>query len=148
MASLFKVWVTRKGEDGKKIRERSAKYYGQFKDAEGRTVRKPLCEDKTASQAMLTELIRKANLVRSGLVDKYDDERQRPLAEHLKEFEASVAGKGGTPEHVALLMARISRIVEACRFRRIGDLDGSKVARFLTDRKAEGMSVPTADHYG
>jgi hypothetical protein len=46
---------------------------------------------------MLTEMIRKANLVRSGLVDKYDDQRKRPLADHLKEFQISVADKGGTP---------------------------------------------------
>src|SRR5262245_20021259 len=90
MASLMRVRITRKGLDGTKIREKSKKWYGQCRDAEGRTIRAPLCEDREASQAMLTELIRKANRVRSGLVDKFDDQPQRPLTDHLKEFEESV----------------------------------------------------------
>ncbi len=106
-----------------------------------------VAEDKTASQAMLTELIRKASRVKAGIIDKYDEQRQRPLAEHLTEFEASVASKGGTAEYVALLMTRLNRIVADCRFKRIGDLDGSSVERFLAGLRAKGTSPQTTNHY-
>jgi integrase len=147
MASLFKVWISRKNEDGTKTKERSKKWYGQFKDADGRTVRKPLCEDREASQAMLTEEIKKANRIRSGVIDKYDDERKRPLAEHVKDFETALQNRGRTGVHVNVTLARVRRVVAACNFKRIGDIDGAAVERFLAAIKREGLGQQTVNYY-
>jgi integrase len=148
MASLFKVWITRKDASGRKVREKSQKWYGQFKDSDGRTVRKPLCEDKTAAQALLTEEVRKANRIAAGIIDKFEDQRKRPLAVHLDEFEASLRHKGCTPRHVLLLMSRVRRIVTGCKFQMIRDLEGSAVERFLAKLKTEkNLGTQTVNFY-
>src|SRR4029077_19838060 len=106
------------------------------------------CEDRTASQAMLTELVRKASRVRAGVDDKYDEHRQRPLAEHLKDFENHLHDEGNTAEYVALSMSRIRRLVDGCRFRRIGDIEGVAVQRFLASMKRDkNTSVQTCNYY-
>jgi integrase len=148
MASLFRVWISRKNEDGTKTKERSKKWYGQYKGGDGRTVRVPLCEDREASQTMLSEKVKRAMQVQAGLVDKFDEQRQRPIADHLKEFEAALRHKGNSAEHVALVMSRVRRVVQACRFKRIVDLEGSAVERFLANLKREdGIGQQTANHY-
>jgi integrase len=148
MASLFKVWISRKNPDGSTTKEKSKKWYGQYKSGDGRTVRKPLCEDREASQAMLAEEIKRANKIRAGVIDKYDDHRKRPLAEHLKDFEASLKSKGCTPDHVAQLMGRVRRIVSGCKFKFIPDIEGSAVDRFLTVLKeTEDLGTQTINFY-
>ena len=148
MASIFKVWCTRKGADGSKVREKSKNWYGQFKDADGRTVRKPLCEDKTASQAMLTELIRKSNMVRSGLVDRFDDHRRRPLSEHIADFDTSMKSRGCCDEHRKIVVSKLRRVMIGCKFRYSGDISASNVEAFVAKiRKDENLSPQTCNFY-
>ena len=67
MANLVKPWiVSYHTPDGRKVkkgtpdarpkRSRTAKWYGQYQDADGRTRRVPLCTDKTAARQMLNRV--------------------------------------------------------------------------------------------
>src|SRR4051812_33450102 len=69
MGSLLKVWVVRHVDaEGRRvsrdtpgsraIKEKSAKWYGQFKDAAGNRRRVPLCTDKAAALQELARLER------------------------------------------------------------------------------------------
>ena len=60
MASLYKKPVVRRDpETGEQIRTWSRKWWGQYRDAEGRLKRKPLSVDKPAAQSMLNDLVRR-----------------------------------------------------------------------------------------
>jgi len=57
MAYLFKKTVDATDPNtGKKVKQKSAKWWGRYKDAHGRDKRVPLARDKAASQAMLNEI--------------------------------------------------------------------------------------------
>ena len=91
MASLYRkpVMITDPAT-GEKVKGKSAKWWGQFKDADGRLRRKPLAVDKTAAKAMLNEIIKRVEREKAGLVDPTEEQRTRPPSAHIKEFEIAV----------------------------------------------------------
>jgi integrase len=143
-----------KGDDGKtvlapltkqgdRIRLPSAKWYGQYTDANGKVQRLPLCENKEAAEQMLADLKRKARQERAGITDPYEAHRKRPLAEHLADWEASLLAGGATAKHVNQTLACVRRLIEGCAFVFIADLSASRVAAYLHDlRKSRRALAP------
>ncbi|MGQ9919137.1 MAG: hypothetical protein ACUVS7_17155, partial [Bryobacteraceae bacterium] len=87
MASLHRKTVIRLDTTtGRKVKTKSKKWWGQYKDALGRLRRVPLSVDKQCAQTMLTRITRQVERERAGLVDPTEEQRKRPLAEHLNEF--------------------------------------------------------------
>ena len=92
MASLYrKPVVVTDPATGRKIKTKSKKWWGQYKDAHRRLKRVPLTVNKTAAQAMLTQIVQRVDREKAGLIDPTEDQRKRPLAEHLREFEGYLA---------------------------------------------------------
>src|SRR4051794_25176540 len=98
MPSVFRKSITRyldpagrqvpKGTAGaSRVNEKSAKWYGRVPGAASPV---PLCANKAAAQMMLAELVKKAELAKVGITDPYEPHRNRPLVEHLAEWEASL----------------------------------------------------------
>src|SRR5262245_11333961 len=54
----------------RKVKTRSKNWYGQFKDADGRIRRVPLCPDKAAAKDILAKLVSDAARVKHGVVDR------------------------------------------------------------------------------
>ena len=103
MASLYKkpIKVT-DPETGERITARSRKWWGRFKDLDGREKRVPLAIDKTAAQAMLNDLVRKVELEKAKLVGRLlkridvlfvDREHAQNAAEDARRLADSVRGK-------------------------------------------------------
>jgi integrase len=82
----------------------------------------------------------------------------KPLAEHLKDFEAHLRltpnkrGTLNTHEHVELVMVRLRRVIDGCRFVVPADVDANKVLACL-DRlrtgtgETPGLSAQTSNFY-
>ena len=71
MASLYRkpVLITDRAT-GEKVKSKSKKWWGQYKDAEGRLKRVPLAVDKTAARAMLDKLVRQVEREKAGLTSQ------------------------------------------------------------------------------
>jgi integrase len=148
MASLFKAWISRKNPDGTKEKARSKKWYGQYKGADGRTVRVPLCEDREAAQAMLGEKVKRARHEQAGLIDRFDENRRTPLATHLADFETSLKARHCVEDHWKPVMSRARRVVAGCRFRFFPDISASAVEAFVGKlRREENLSPQTCNFY-
>ena len=81
MANLYKKPVVIKDPKiGQKIKTKSKKWWGRFRDENGCEKRVPLAADKTAAQAMLNERVKKVERRLAGLFDPYEHHRKRPLA--------------------------------------------------------------------
>ena len=76
--------LTRKGD---RIRLLSAKWYGEYRDADGVLRCVSLSTNKTAAAQMLADLVRKAELKKANIADPFEAHRKRPLKEHLADFE-------------------------------------------------------------
>src|SRR5438270_4480387 len=111
MAGLFKLWITRYVDErgrrvpkgvprARAVRERSRKWYGEFRDADGIARRVPLATDKAAAQAMLNEFVKKVERKQAGLYDPYEDHEKRPLADHLTDYRTHLRAKESTAKHI------------------------------------------------
>jgi hypothetical protein len=153
MARLFKKIIARyldpdgrqvpKGTPGaRKVREKSAKWYGRAPSSP-RPV--PLCENKSAAQIMLNELVRKAGLATVGFADPIESHRKRPLLEHLKDFEAALLAKGDTTKQAGQVSSRVRRVLAGCGFVLIDDLSASRTMEFLATLRESGRAIPPLD---
>ena len=119
----------------RRIRERSRKWYGEFRDVEGVARRIPLATDKAASQAMLNEIVRKVERKQAGLYDPYEEHGKRPLSDHLQDYRVYLRSKGDTEKHIDQTIRRIRALFDGCGFRRLADLDATRVAAWLAEQR-------------
>jgi integrase len=153
MARVFKKSITRyldaegrqvpKGSPGaRKVREKSAKWYGRVPGT-ARPV--PLCENKSAAQMMLNELLRKAALATVGIGDPYEQHRKQSLLEHLADFEAALLAKGDTAKQAGQVASRVRRVLTGCGFVFMGDLSASRVMEYLATLRDGGPTLPSLE---
>ncbi len=110
MASLYKKpIVVTDPKTGQKVRQKSRKWWGRYRDALGRNVRVPLANDKAAAQTMLNELVRRVELERAGRLDPFEDHLKRPLAAHLDAFEKYLIDKGVSEKQVYTAKSQLER---------------------------------------
>src|SRR6516164_7537731 len=139
MASLYKKPVTvTDPKTGQKIKRKSRKWWGRYRDENGAERRVPLAADKAAAQAMLNELIKQVERRIAGIVDKFDEHRKRPIGDHLADFERHLKSKGVSTEQVQLVVCRARRIIEGSKAAFIGDLSASRVQTFLKNLREDG----------
>lgn len=148
MASLYKkpVVIT-DPRSGERVTTKSKKWWGRFKDERGVERRVPLATDKVAAQAMLNELVVKAERRKAGRADPFEDHARRPLAEHLEAFKDHQEGKGNSGQHVGEIVEKLRKIIAGCKWRHIGDISASAVERHLSRMRRDGRSIQTSNHY-
>jgi integrase/recombinase XerD len=148
MASLYrKPIVVRDPRTGKKTKSSSKKWWGRFRDVDGSEKRVPLATDKHAARAMLDELVKKVERRVAGLTDPFEENRQRPLSQHVDDFVAYLKNKGSTKDYVNSTEQRIKAIVKDCKFVRMDQISASRVQAFLSDLRSKGRSVGSSNHY-
>jgi integrase/recombinase XerD len=148
MASLYKkpVMVT-DPVTGERVKSQSKKYWGQFKDAHERLKRVPLSIDKTAAQAMLNQIVQRAEREKAGLVDPTEEQRKRLLTDHIREFESYLRNKGVSDRQFVESIAKLRKLVAARKWPRIGDITAGGVLEFLGQLRRDGLSAQTYNNY-
>jgi integrase len=157
---LVRPWVTRYVDaDGRrvpkdhpgarKVREQTANYYAQGLPGLPRAKRVPLAA--TTEREAEKELARLEDEAERG-VRGWASRRQaeRPLTEHLDDFEAHLraggpTGRGSTEKQVRQKVGRVRRLVAACRWATIADVNASYVEQFLARVKGRGKPLAPPD---
>ncbi len=148
MASIYKKpIIMRNPKTGEKVKMKSKKWWGRYTDSLGCEKRVPLATDKAVAQAMLKELVQKVERQKVGLEDPIDEEMLKPIDVHLDDFEKSQKGKNNSPRYVMEIMGKIRRFVDACAWKRAGQIKGTDVQSFLADLREDGLSIQTSNHY-
>jgi site-specific recombinase XerD len=148
MASLYrKPVIATDPKTGQKVKTQSKKWWGQFKDANGKLRRHPLAVDKMAAQAMLHELVRQVEREKAGLIDPTDRERKRPFEQHLADFKAYLENKGVTSKQIKESVRHVEKMAASGRWRLIGDITASSALAYLGDLRRQGRSAQTYNHY-
>ncbi len=136
-------------ESGQPIKRLTENYFGQFYDADGIRQRVKLCSDKTASQTMLNDMVRKSRHRKVGLVDAFDEHMLRPLREHLADFRRHLEAKNSSPKHTDKTVAYVEKIKAAYSKRRRTDTRPVRsdlaqlLTPFLAALKAEAETTPS-----
>lgn len=148
MASIYKKPVVMTDpKTGARVKTKSKKWWGRYRDETGVERRVPLATDKTAAQAMLNEMVKKVERRASGVVDRFDEHRKRPIGQHLADFERHLKAKDVSDEQVKLVIYRARRIVDSCKAKMTNDLSASRVQAFLSELREAGTSIQTSNHY-
>ena len=149
MASLYKKPVIlRDPKTGLKVKTRSRKYWGRFRDATGQEKRVPLAADRTAAQAMLNEHVRRVEREKVGLVDPTDEHRKRPLWRHVSDYRQYLKSKANEKRYIDLAVGRINNLLSGCRFKYITHIRPTAVANWLrTQRETDKFGIATSNDY-
>ena len=148
MASLYKKpIIMHDPETGERIKTKSRKWWGRYRDNDGRERRVPLAGDKTAAQTMLNEIVKKVERQVAGLEDPFEKHLARPLARHVKDFVNYLRNKGNTECYARHTAQRLSSAIGACRFGKISDISASRFQAFLGDLRRQGFGITSCNHY-
>jgi integrase/recombinase XerD len=148
MASLYrKPVILRDPDSGEKVKTKSKKWWGQFKDANGKLKRVPLAVDKSAAQAMLNKLVKQTERAKAGLVDPSDDQRRRPLKEHIREFDNYLNHRDITSKHINETISKLKKIATDRKWTFIADITTASVLEYLGRLRRDGKSAQTYNHY-
>jgi integrase len=156
MSAPFKYRSTRYFLDGHRVppgtlgaekRSVASKaWWGRYLDADGKRCTVQLCADKKKANEMLAHFVEQARLVRNGMASTFADHRDRPLAEHLAEWKATLLAAGHCAKHVAGVTGQAARVLNGCGFKRIGDIDAARVQLWLADLRKARRHVPPLPH--
>jgi integrase len=135
--------VKKNAKGAKPLREKSAKWYGVWRDG-GKLVKKPLSTDRDAALALLTDLMRQRERERAGLVNPYKAHFDRPLSEHISDYLSALKTEGVSDKHFSERSRCLLAVVDATGARKLSDLTADKVDRFLSDLVS---SARTRDTY-
>ena len=149
MASILKQSYTVKDKNGKRIRKKSTFWYVDYKTEDGTRKRVKGFKDKAATVQLSAELERNAELAQRGIIDRYAEDRKKPLKQHLGDFHQSLLAKGNTVGHAKQTSTRAGEIISLCKFTMWTDISASKVQRCLADLrdKEDGLSAGTSNGY-
>lgn len=129
-----------------------ARYLARYKDGLGETRTVPTdCKDESAARAVLVELERRAEMVRSGILtpaqDAAADERKVGVEKHLDRYLQSLRAKGDTERHVRNVRRLVTMVFTACKFRTLGDVKREAVERWLASGDKAARSARTRNMY-
>ena len=127
-------------------------WLAKYRDASG-TIREVStgCKDKGAAQSMLTELERRQELIRSGVVTSAEngiaDHSGTPIARHFEAFREHRVTQELNPARIKSTHSRLIRLATECGFKRLADLSGETMTRWLGQQLAAGMGAGTRNEY-
>ena len=146
MATLFHPkYVRTDPETGDKVTRRLEKWYGRYRDANGAVQCVPLCKDRAAAHAMLTDLVRKAERQHAGLLDPAAEQLARTIQEHIEEFRKHLLAKARSDFHISETIRLITAFTTKCRLNILAELQGAgtTLEGYLADRRESGSSHRT-----
>ena len=142
MASIYK-----RTQDAKKKR---ASWYIGYSDHRGRWKTRKGFTDRGETERLAAKLEHEAMLRRRGLIDpdaeRAAEHRNAAIEEPLAVFKESISDN--SPKHVKLIIGRVRRVIDACKFTCIGDITREAVQSAISDFVAENKLGPrTYNHY-
>jgi integrase/recombinase XerD len=146
MANVYKKpIVVIDPKSGHKIKTKSRKWWGRYRDANEAERPVPLAADKIAAQAMLNEIIRKVEREKARLVDPTEEQRKRALTEHLTDFKRYLQNKGVTLKQKNESTKQVEKMINVRKWKLIGDISAGGALEFLGEQN--GKSAQTYNHY-
>jgi integrase len=148
MASLYKkpIIIT-DPTTGRRVKSKSKKWWGRFRDEHDREKRVPLATDKKAAESLLNELVRKVERMRAGLEDPFERHQKRPLSGHVLDFRKYLQARDRTPRYIGETIQQLRSVIAGCKFEHIRDISPSRVQECLAELRSSGLSASSSNHY-
>src|SRR6058998_1154261 len=99
-------------DDGKQYLKPAAKWAAEVRFADGRRRRVRFSPNRDAAALMLSELLRKIENEKAGIIDRTAEHRRRPLSAHLDDWLAGLRANGRGAVYVALKRSRVRAVFD------------------------------------
>jgi acetyl esterase/lipase/integrase len=139
-------------KDGNKYLKPANKWCADVRHADGAVKRVRFSPNRDAAAIMLSELIKRIENEKAGLIDPYAGECKSPLSKLLADYQQHQTDKGNTSKQAEQVRRRCELVFAGCGFALLSHLDTTPAESWLADRrrlekKDGGMSVQTSNHY-
>jgi len=137
------------GQDGvERILILSRTYYANYRDGGGRVRVVPTgCRDEDAARRVLSDLERRAELVKAGVMtsgeDSAADYQTVPLADHFRAYLTTLEAEGTTKGHRENVERCLKRLAKECGWTRLNELTRDSLERWMTRQARAGMGART-----
>ncbi len=134
--------------DGHKVLIESRTWHAKYRDGAGHVHTVPTrCRQQDMARQVLADLERRAERVRAGTVTAAEvrtaDHAAAPIGEHLDAYEAHLRGVCTSSGHLRTALPRVRRLVAACGFKALADVEQGAVDRWLGTREASNLAPQT-----
>jgi integrase len=136
MRIFQREWTTPSGET-----QRGRTYWAQYSVGGRRYYHSLRTRDKRAAELIAADHLRRAELRRAGVADPFGTAKDRPLEQHLAEFETTLRARGVVEKYVKSRMACLRALVGHAGAKKIGDLDLAKASAWLNELRESGLSA-------
>jgi hypothetical protein len=140
-------------KDGKlRVRGQSRLYMARYRDGSGQVVEVATnCKDEVAARAILTQLERRAELIRAGVITAAEsdagDHAGAPLSRHLDAYEQHLHAKSCDPRRILMVRRRLERLARECRFSKLNKMSAGPIEQWLVEQTNVGMAASTRNSY-
>jgi integrase len=130
----------------------STKYLARYRDGTGVVRTVPTgCRELDTARAVLAQLERRAELVKSGVItaaqDAVADHRRTTITGHVETYLSSLLAKGVTPQHHKHVSQQLAAVIEGCHFRTLADVKREPLERWLGSAANARRSARTRNCY-
>ena len=167
---IFKPQYKRK-KDGNK--QKTQKYYLEFRDVYNIVRRLPAFSDKRQSQSLARNIERLRNetfaglgpdetltrwldtlperilkkLIISGFIDGQRAQAIKPLNVHITDYIKILQGRGRSKDYISRIENRLKKLISDCHFLNFRDITKSKVEMYLGSLRKNEYSDTSIGHY-
>lgn len=129
-------------EDGTHYLKPAKKWAADVRHANGKRKRVRFSPNHDAAALMLSELLKKIENEKAGVIDRTTEHRKRPLTAHLEDWLTGLRANGREAGYVALKASRVRAAVEGCGWVFPGDMTADRLETFLADLRNRRPDLP------
>ncbi|ELP30840.1 tyrosine-type recombinase/integrase [Rhodopirellula baltica] len=157
----FAQWTDRRGKkrtaeltaNGKRIKAEATTWTAKYRDGEGNVCEVATgCRQKDAASAVLADLLKRAEHVKSNILsaeqDRIADHAAVPITEHIEAFLEYQRRKGTHPDRVQHYATKLNETAATCHFRTLRDLSVDRLEGWLGEQRTNKRDMGAAVYNG
>lgn len=129
------------------IYKRDGRWGIDYRDHQGRRIRKVVATDKDVALRLLGEALDAAEKMKAGILAHDPREGVRPVAEHVRTYLEDLQRRGRDAMYVYIVKKRLEAMVFAQEWACLKDITPRSISAYLRDLAGEGKSPRTVNQH-
>ncbi len=141
MSQPFRPTITRNGKKTK-----ATTWSIRYPNADGKRVQENGFKTRDEAAIRLRDAKREVNEELAGIRTPRIKQNEKPLAEHLDDFQQSLEDREISPAQVKLVIGRLRRAFDAMGILLLSELNANSFQAYLASQRKQGRSQQTCKH--
>ena len=141
MSKPFRPTIVRNG-----VKTQASTWSIRYPNAAGKRVQENGFKTRDEAAIRLRDAKREVNEERAGIRTSRIKQNEKPLAEHLDDFQQSLEDREISPAQVKLVVGRLRRAFDAMGILLLSELNANSFQAYLASQRKQGRSQQTCKH--